>query len=279
MMRSRAPVLTTARNLITWGVIVLILFPLFWIISTALRPQTELFVRPPHLLPQHPTLANFVELITDTPFPIYFRNSFIVATGTTLLAVTVGLLGAYALARFRFPFHRMMARAILMTYLLPSVLLFLPLYLLMASLGLVNTHLALIIVYSTFALPFALWLLRSFIVAIPVEIELAAMIDGASRLGAFIDVVVPQAMPGIISTALFTFILSWNEYLYALVLTNSDTAKTLPPGVMAMLTSSYNIEWSLLMAASVLMSLPLLVGFAFLQRHLTMGFGAGALKG
>ncbi len=276
--RLRLP-LAVMRNVITWAVIGVIVFPLFWIVSTALRPQTELFVRPPHLLPQHPTFASFTQLLTETPFMVYFGNSLVVAAGTTVLAVSAGLLGAYGLARFRFPLHRALAPAILLTYLLPSALLFLPLYVLMSRLGLVDTHLALIIVYSTFALPFALWLLRSFIVAIPVEIELAAMIDGASRMGAFFDVVVPQAMPGIISTALFTFILSWNEYLYALVLTTSDASKTLPPAVMTMLTSSYNIEWSMLMAASVLMSIPLLLAFAFLQRYLTKGFGDGAVKG
>jgi ABC-type glycerol-3-phosphate transport system permease component len=136
-----------------------------------------------------------------------------------------------------------------------------------------------VIAYTTFALPFALWLLRSFIAAIPIDLEDAAMIDGASRMRAFLEVVIPQALPGIISTALFTFILSWNEYLYALVFINVDSSKTLPPGVLTMLNQNQNVEWALLMAASVLMSVPVLLVFAFLQSHLTRGFGAGAVKG
>jgi len=139
--------------------------------------------------------------------------------------------------------------------------------------------LSLVIAYTTFALPYALWLLRSFMSAIPADLEAAAMVDGASRFRAFIDVILPQAAPGIISTALFTAILAWNEYLFALVLINSDASRPLTTGVMNMLVTSFNIEWSLLMAASVMMSVPLLVVFVFLQKYLTRGFGAGAVKG
>ncbi len=266
-------------NVMVWAVVLTIAFPLFWIISTALRPETELFQRPPALLPGTVTFEHFRRLVMDTPFPIYFRNSAIVALGTTVMVIIVGSLGAYSLSRFRYRGRSAIAKVVLLTYLMPSVVLFLPLYLIMAELGLVNSLFSLVLAYMTFALPFALWLLRSFIDAIPVETELAAMVDGASRMGAFFDVVLPQALPGIISTALFTFILAWNEYLYALVLTNRDSEKPLPPGVITMLTSSYNIEWALLMAASVLMSLPLILSFAFMQKHLTRGFGAGAVKG
>jgi len=168
---------------------------------------------------------------------------------------------------------------VLFTYLLPSVVLILPLYLLLVQLGLSNTILSLVIAYTTFALPYALWLLRSFMEGVPEDLESAALVDGASRLGAFWDVILPQLLPGIISTALFTFILSWNEYLYALVLVNSDSARPLTTGVMNMLISSFNIEWSLLMAASVMMSVPLIIVFAFLQSYLTRGFGAGSVKG
>ena len=271
--------LSGMRQAFTWLVVAVITFPLFWIASTAFRPETELFVRPPRFLPQHYTLENFTKLIVDTPFLTYFRNSAIVALLTTAMVIGVGVLAAYSLVRFRNRAQRVVERAILVTYLLPSVVLFLPIYLILSKLGLVNSLFGLVIAYTTFALPFAVWLLRSFIEAIPVEVELAAMVDGASRMEAFFDVVLPQALPGIISTALFTFILAWNEYLYALVLTNADSAKTLPPGVMTILTSSYNIEWGMLMAASVLMSLPLILSFAFMQRHLTRGFGAGAVKG
>jgi multiple sugar transport system permease protein len=172
-----------------------------------------------------------------------------------------------------------LAGLVLFTYLLPSVVLILPLYLMMVRIGLANTLSRLVIAYTTFALPYALWLLRSFMAGIPEDLEAAALIDGASRIGAFVDVVVPQALPGIISTALFTFILAWNEYLYALVLVNSERSRPLTTGVMNMLITSFNIEWSLLMAASVMMSLPLVIIFGFLQSYLTRGFGAGGVKG
>jgi multiple sugar transport system permease protein len=167
----------------------------------------------------------------------------------------------------------------LFTYLLPSVVLIIPLYILMVWLGIANSLFSLVLAYTSFALPFALWLLRSFMASIPDDLEHAALVDGASRMEAFIDVILPQTLPGIISTSLFTFILAWNEYLYALVLVNRDQLRPLTTGVITMLTSAFNIEWSLLMAASVMMSLPLIVIFAFLQKHLTRGFGAGAVKG
>jgi ABC-type glycerol-3-phosphate transport system permease component len=248
-------------------------------ISTALKPTAELYAATPRLLPEHPVLTHFSRLIFSTAFPIYSWNSVIVAGATTALVITIASLGAYSLERFPFPGRQLIGQLILFTYLLPSVVLLLPLYLIMAGLGLTNSLLSLVIAHTTFALPFALWLLRSFVAAIPIELEEAARTDGAGRLGAFVDIVLPQARPGIISTALFAFILSWNEYLYAAVLISRDTSKTLPPGVITMLTSAFSIEWPLLMAASVIMSVPLVVAFAFLQRFLIRGLGGGGVKG
>jgi multiple sugar transport system permease protein len=196
-----------------------------------------------------------------------------------VVVIVIATLGAYSLVRYRYRGRETLATLVLFTYLLPSVVLIIPLYLMMVRLGLANTIVSLVIAYTTFALPYALWLLRSFMAGIPEDLESAALVDGASRMEAFVDVILPQALPGIISTALFTFILSWNEYLYALVLVNSDSVRPLTTGVMNMLITSFNIEWSLLMAASVMMSVPLIIMFAFLQSFLTRGFGAGAVKG
>ena len=257
--------------LFAWTVILLIAFPLFWMIVTSLKPESELFTRPPTFFPSEYTLANYERLLFDTHFPTFFMNSSIVALGTTLLVIVVATLGAHSLVTFRYRGRRLLAQAVLFTYLLPSVILVIPLYLVMARLGLVNSLLGLVICYATFALPFALWLLRSFMAAIPIDLESAAMIDGASRIRAFIDVILPQALPGIISTALFTFIVAWNEYLFALVLINRQLSMTLPVGIL-----SHNINQ---MTASVMMSVPLIIAFSFLQKHLTRGFGAGAVKG
>jgi multiple sugar transport system permease protein len=278
MIAARRPTVVLL-NVVTWALVFLISFPLIWMVVTSIRPEADLFTIPPSLIPRHITFEYYAKLLWETPFPSYFLNSIILATSTTALVVVVGTLGAYSLVRFSYPGRETLAGLVLFTYLLPSVVLILPLYLMMVRVGLANTLSSLVIAYTTFALPYALWLLRSFMAGIPEDLEAAALIDGASRIGAFVDVVIPQALPGIISTALFTFILAWNEYLYALVLVNSERSRPLTTGVMNMLITSFNIEWSLLMAASVMMSLPLVIIFGFLQSYLTRGFGAGGVKG
>lgn len=266
-------------SLVTWPIVLLIAFPLLWMLLTSVKPQAELFSTTPTLLPSRITFEHYARVLQETPFLTYFANSMALATATTLVVIIVAVLGAYSLVRFAYRGREMLASLVLFTYLLPSVVLIAPLYLLLVTLGLANTLASLVIAYTSFALPYALWLLRAFMAGIPEDLEAAAMVDGASRMGAFVDVVLPQALPGIISTALFTFILAWNEYLYALVLVNSEEVRPLTTGVMTMLITAFNIEWSLLMAASVLMSVPLIIIFAFFQRYLTAGFGAGGVKG
>jgi multiple sugar transport system permease protein len=268
-----------AFNLFAWTVVLLVAFPLVWMVLTSVKPQSELFRVPPTFWPETITFEHYARLIWETPFLKYMRNSLLLGFSTTILVVVVATLGAHSLTRFRYPGRERLAQLVLFTYLLPSVVLIIPLYLLMVWVGIANSLLSLVVAYTTFALPYSLWLLRSFMQAIPDDLEAAALVDGASRMEAFIDVILPQAVPGIISTSLFTFILAWNEYLYALVLVNTEEARPLTTGVMTMLISSFNIEWSLLMAASVMMSVPVIVIFAFLQRFLTRGFGAGGIKG
>jgi multiple sugar transport system permease protein len=266
-------------NLVTWTIVLIVAFPLIWMVLTSIKPQSELFRIPPTFLPQSITFEHYWRLLIETPFLLYFRNSMVLAFSTTVVVIVIATLGAYSLVRYRYRGRETLATLVLFTYLLPSVVLIIPLYLMMVRRGLANKIVSLVIAYTTFALPYALWLLRSFMAGIPEDLESAALVDGASRMEAFVDVILPQALPGIISTALFTFILSWNEYLYALVLVNSDSVRPLTTGVMNMLITSFNIEWSLLMAASVMMSVPLIIMFAFLQSFLTRGFGAGAVKG
>ncbi len=268
-----------AFNILAWTIVLATAFPLVWMVITSVKPQFELFRIPPTFWPETITFEHYANLLWNTPFLTYMRNSLVLSTATTLLVVAVATLGAHSLVRFRYPGRERLAQLVLFTYLLPSVVLIIPLYLMMVWLGVANTLLSLVIAYTTFALPYALWLLRSFMQGIPDDLENAALVDGATRMGAFFDVILPQALPGIISTSLFTFILSWNEYLYALVLVNTDAARPLTTGVMSMLISAFNIEWSLLMAASVMMSIPLIIIFAFLQKFLTRGFGAGGVKG
>jgi multiple sugar transport system permease protein len=268
-----------ALNIFAWTIVLMMAFPLLWMAITSVKPQFELFQIPPTFWPGEITFEHYWRVLNETPFLKYMRNSLAIATATTILVVGVATLGAHSLVRFRYPGREQLATLVLFTYLLPSVVLVLPLYLMLVSIGIANSVLSLVVAYTTFSLPYALWLLRSFMQGIPDDLEAAALVDGATRMEAFVDVILPQAVPGIISTSLFTFILAWNEYLFALILVNTDEARPLTTGVMGMLVSAFNIEWSLLMAASVMMSLPLIVIFTFLQRYLTRGFGAGGVKG
>lgn len=278
-MNLRSTVRLIGMSLLAWSLVLIVAFPLFWMIVTSVKPQAELFRIPPLFLPSRISFEHYARILTETPFLTYFRNSMLLATTTTVIVIVVGTLGAFSLTRFEYPGRQQLSVLVLFTYLMPSVVLVIPLYLLIVWLGLANTLASLVIAYTTFALPYAIWLLRSFFAGIPVDLESAAIVDGASRLGAFFDVILPQALPGIISTAMFTFILAWNEYLYALVLVNAEQSRPLTTGVLGMMVSAMSVEWSLLMAASVMMSLPLVVIFAFLQRFLTSGFGAGGVKG
>jgi multiple sugar transport system permease protein len=266
-------------SLIVWSIVLIVIFPLIWMIVTSVKPQTELFRIPATFWPGQITFEHYRTLIEETPFLTYFRNSVILSVSTTMVVIVVAVAGAYSLTRFAYRGREKLAVLVLFTYLLPSVVLVLPLYLAMVKAGIANSLFSLVIAYTTFALPYALWLLRSFMASLPEELEWAALVDGASRMGAFIDVVLPQALPGIISTALFTFIVAWNEYFYALILVNTDEARPLTTGVITMLVTSFNIEWSLLMAASVAMSLPLIIIFVFLQGYLVKGFAGTGIKG
>jgi multiple sugar transport system permease protein len=278
-MTRRSGAKSVVATVVTWSVVLATIFPLLWMAITSIKPQQELFTIPPMFWPRSVTLEHYRELLENTPFIKYFGHSVVIASSTTALVLVLGVLGAYSLVRFSYPGRERLALLVLFTYLLPSVVLVLPLYLLMVKVGVANTLFSLVIAYTTFSLPYALWLLRAFMAGTPEDLEWAALVDGASRLGAFFDVVLPQILPGIISTAVFTFIVGWNEYFYALVLVNSDSARPLTTGVMNMLITSFNIEWSLLMAASVMMSLPLIVIFVFLQSYLTRGFAASGVKG
>ncbi len=261
-------------------IVFVVAFPLFWMISTSFKPKTEIYVTPPTLLPMTWTLQNYVDLFWITKFGYYYRNSIIVAGGATLLAITTGSLAAYALSRFKFLGFGLYLRMILFTYMLPSVMLMIPLYVLAVDVGLQDTLLGLIIANSTSALPFTIWLLRSYFATIPIELEEAAMIDGCGRLRAFYRVILPLALPGIIATSLFAFTAAWNEFLYALVFINTDELRTLPVGLHSWAggADSQMDVWSMLLAAAVLTTAPVLVFYGLIQRHLVVDLSAGGTK-
>jgi len=253
-------------------------FPLFWMLSTSLKPSAEIFATPPRLVPAHPTLENFGRLFSDTRFLTFFRNSALVSLATVALTLGVSAPGAYGLTRFAFAGREKVAGLILTTYMFAPVMIIIPFYILVKELGIVNTRLALVLSYTTFCLPFCLWLLRAFFESIPLELEEAAMVDGAGRARAVWHVVLPLALPGLIAAAIFTFILAYNDFLFALVLITSEELKTLPVGVNDLFNATI-VDWGMIMAAGVMITLPAVLFFAGVQRYLVQGWGAGGVKG
>ena len=253
-------------------------FPFFWMLSTSLKESSEVFASPPTLVPRHLTLGNFARLLTETNFATYFGNSLTVSFATVVLTLGVSAVGAYGLTRFRFPGRETVAGLILLTYMFAPIMIIIPFYILVKRLGLVNTHLALVLSYTTFCLPFCLWLLRAFFQSVPLELEEAALVDGAHRGRAVWHVVLPLALPGIIAAGIFTFILAWNDFLFALVLISSDELKTLPVGVNDLFNATI-VDWGMIMAAGVMITLPTVGFFAGVQRYLIRGWGSGGLKG
>jgi len=253
-------------------------FPFFWMISTAFKSLKEIFVYPPYFFPKNSTLANFARLFEQTRFLTYFKNSVIVSTSTVVVTMTIATAGAYSLTRFRYYGREKIAGFILFTYMFAPIMIVIPFYVLIKKIGIANTHLALIMAYTAFCLPFNVWLLRAFFQSIPMVLEEAALTDGAGRLQAVIYVILPLALPGIIATGVFTFILAWNDYIFVRILITSDELKTLSVGI-ADLYNATVIDWGMIMSGGMIITIPVLVFFTFIQRNLIAGWGAGAVKG
>ena len=272
---------TVRNSLLGVGVMFFVavsIFPLIEAFLSSLKPPTQLFSRSPNMfLPSSVTLQHYQELFEVTRFLTYYFNTIFVTLVTLALVIPISALAAYGLTRFAFPGRDLYRRLILFTYMLPPILLFLPLHSVLTTLGLVNSRAGLIFAYASFCLPFAIWLLRAFFMGIPVDLEEAAMVDGATRLSAFFRIVLPQAVSGLVAVSVFVCVVCWNEYLYAVVLTSSDDMRTLPVG-LATFIRVYTIDWGMVMASVVLTSVPLVVLYIFVQRHLLLGF-SGAVKG
>jgi ABC-type glycerol-3-phosphate transport system permease component len=253
-------------------------FPFFWMVSTSFKPPAEVFAQPPAFIPEDPTWENFRRLFTATNFLIYFKNSLIVSGLAVVLTMVVSAAGAYSLTRFSYLGREKIAGLILCTYMFAPIMVVIPFFILVKKLGIENTHFALVLAFTSFCLPFTLWLMRAFFATIPLELEEAALVDGAGRVRALIYVVLPLALPGIIATSIFTFILAWNDYIFTRILITSDELKTLPVGVQDLFHSAL-IDWGLIMAAGMMITLPALLFFLSVQRYLIRGWGAGGVKG
>lgn len=279
---SRSPRLWSASGsaviLCALGLLVFSAFPFLWMASTAVKPPQEIFATPPVLWPSRFTLENLERLFGETKFLTYFRNSLTVSFAAVGLTLLFSVPAAYSLTRFRFPGRERIATVVLFTYMFAPIMIIIPFYVLVRFLGLANTHFGLVLAYTAFCLPFSMWMLRAFFQTIPVEIEQAALVDGANRLQAVIHVVLPLALPGVVATGIFTFILAWNDYIFARVLLSRDELKTLPIGIADLYNASV-VDWGMIMAAGLLVIAPVLGVYVFIQKYLIAGWGAEGLKG
>ncbi|MFN8527292.1 MAG: ABC transporter permease subunit, partial [Anaerolineae bacterium] len=266
------------RLLLLIPVFIFVLFPFYWILITSFKTDLQIQRFTSIFVPNPWTIEQYRTLLTDTPFLTWFRNTFIVATTSTALSVFIAALAAYALARLKFLGAGLLTTVLLITYLLPASLLFIPLYRILTDLGVINTYASLIITYPTFLMPFATWVMMGYFRSIPVELEEAALIDGAKRFGAFWRVTLPLAAPALLSVTLFAFTNAWNEFLYAFVFITSDNLKTLPVGLQLLVFGDI-YPWGRLMAASLLMAIPVVIVYILAQRYLVGGLTAGSVKG
>lgn len=258
--------------------LVVTIFPFYWMLNTSLKPPVEIFASPPTFVSAHWSLGAYETIFSTRPVGRYFLNSLIVAVGATALSVSLSALCAYGLTRFFPRGATPFVMFLLFTKMLPETLLIIPYFRLMSDLGLLDTYLALIIAYSSFALPFSVWMLIGFFRSIPREIDEAATMDGATILQTFRKVVLPLARPGLVAVALFTFLIAWNSYVWALVLTTDASMYVMSVGI-ANMVGEYRVQWNELMAAAVVAALPVMVLYAFLERHLVDAITAGAVKG
>ncbi len=258
--------------------LVVVIFPFYWMIVTALKSEDQMRSLTSMFWPDPVVLDNFRHLLSQTDFLAWFRNSVTVAVSSTLVATAIGTLGAYSLARLQFLGRAFMSSAVLITYLVPPTILFIPLYAQIRNLGLSDSLAGLIAAYPSFTVPFVTWLLLGYFESIPVELEESAMIDGATRFGAFLRIVLPLAAPGVLAAGLYAFTQAWNEFLYALVFITDVKLRTLPVGLSTFITGDV-YGWGFLMAGAVLTTLPVIAAYIYLQKYMVEGLTAGSVKG
>ncbi|HET7572744.1 MAG TPA: carbohydrate ABC transporter permease [Gaiellaceae bacterium] len=267
-----------------WNAVGLVLFavmvfPVFWMISTAFKPTDEINRVTPAWLPEHPTAGHFRDALDRPYFWTDVKNSLIVVCVTVAIAMALAFLAAVALAKYRFSGRRLFVVLVIGIQMLPSAGLIIPLYVVLARYHQVNTLTGVILVYLTTALPFSVWTLRGFIVGIPKDLEEAAMVDGSTRLGAFLRILLPLVAPGLVATSVFAFITSWNEYIFARILLSDSEKQTITVWLSYFLGTSRSTDWGALMAASTLIAIPVVIFFLLVQRKIAFGLTSGAVRG
>jgi multiple sugar transport system permease protein len=267
-------------NTLSYGLLILaiivIFLPLAWMLTVSVRPNLEVMKMPPSWIPEVFTLEGYAKIFSNPRYLLVFLNTAVVSLIVTAISLFLGAMAAYALARFKFIGQRTVLMFLITTQMFPLVLLCIPYFRIFITLGLYDTRTSLVIVYLTFTLPFCILMLRSYFMNIPRDIEEAAMVDGCTRLGAIFRTLVPMSYPAFIGAGLYTFLLAWNEFLFAVVLIESWENRVLTMAIYSLM-AEFVTDWNAMMAFSVLASLPLVVAFIFLQRYMVQGMTAGAL--
>jgi multiple sugar transport system permease protein len=258
--------------------VIFALFPLFWLLKVSITPNDLLYGEGVRLWPSRSTADHYASVIAHSQFPLFFRNSVIVATTTAVFSTLLAAAAGYGFSRFQFRGKYWIVGLMLVSQMFPLVMIIAPIFRLLKPLGLTNSLTGLVIVYTAFNVPFASFLMQSFFDAIPKDLEEAAMLDGANRFAAFRRIIVPLTLPGLAATLGFVFTAAWSELLFALMLNSSSAASTFPVGLLAFV-SKFSVDFGQMMAAGVLALLPVCIFFVFIQRYLVQGLTAGAVKG
>jgi len=252
--------------------------PFYWMIATSLKHDKEIYGYEATLIPERPTLANYATVFRETPYMLYLRNSVVVAVGSTVLSMIIAVLGAYAIARLDFPGRALLARGLVFTYLVPTSLLFIPMFAMMSMFRLTDSLYGLTIAYLGFDVPFCTWLLMGYFKSVPVELEEAARVDGCNRVSALVRVVLPMSLPALVVVTFFSFTHAWNEFLYAHVFTSTTSARTVTTGLVNFMSQDV-FFWGPLMASTVMSALPPVLMFLVFQRWVVKGLTLGGVKG
>lgn len=277
--RGKQRILTTATYIILIGFSAYCLFPFLWMVVTSIKPTDAIRSTNPSFWVPEPTMNHFDNVIHHSAFLTFFKNSLFISVTVTIAALLISIFAGYALSRFvRFRGVRLFSVAMLLSQMIPGVLLLIPLYLTMKNLHLLNTYMSLILAYTTFTVPLCTFFMKGFFDSIPVEMEESAEIDGCSRLGIIVRILLPVSLPSLVATSLFAFLNAWNEFLFGFVFINDEAHRTLTPGI-SLFRGQFQTDWGSMMAASVLCVIPVVVIFIFLQRYLIEGMTAGAVKG
>lgn len=279
MLRSKKSlyIYSVIRHAFLIILVVIAVFPLLWILLSSIKARGELTGSPTSILPKSFTLEYYEHVINALGFGTNILNSVIISLATTFIAITLSALAAYGIVRFFPRFGRAMTRVLIMSYMFPPILLAIPYSIIMGNIGLSNSRIGLIIVYLSFSIPYAVWLLVGFFQTVPIEIEEAAKVDGANKLTVFRKIVLPLVAPGVVATAIYTFINAWNEFLYSLILIN-NTGKMTVSVALRSLQGAEILDWGDMMAASALVVVPSIIFFMIIQKRIVGGLSEGSVK-